>query len=71
MSREGLPTTGGVAIGSVSEAPLLVTNPDASHLIGIHFRQVYRTRPRYTVEVLAPREGASCYSLIPIAKRVV
>jgi hypothetical protein len=69
MPREGLPTTKELTIGSVNEAPLFVTNPDASQSIGIRTR--HRWRSRYTVEELASREGASCYSLIQIAKSVV
>jgi hypothetical protein len=39
-----------------NEAPLLVTNPDASQSIGSRFRQAYPRRSRYTIDVLAPRE---------------
>ncbi len=51
-----MPTTRELTIGSVNEARLVVTNPDANQSIGIRFRQAYPWRSRYTVEVFAPRE---------------
>lgn len=50
---------------------VLVAALAASQAIGIRFRQANPWRSRYTVEALAPREGAIYFPDSRIAKRAV